>query len=105
MYVKYYGIFKWINNNLYGYCTDYNWHYGFVYRTTNLKFLTDYLQGYKKDADLKDAFILKISGRYFTPIYKKYGVLYKIEWDKINYYYTHSYFHKYCISYKRVNYD
>lgn len=99
MYIKYYGIFNWIDNKLYGFCNDYGWYNGQVYKTIDLKFLTDYLQSHRIYPSFKNAFILKISGRYFTPIYKKYGILYKLEWDKMTYYVT-----KYPIEHKHYKF-
>lgn len=86
MYKKYYGIFKFENNKLIGFGYDCNWFFNLVYPFPSYEKAYEYFISHQKFSDFKNTFILKISGRYFTPIFKKYNKLYKLDWKTFYHY-------------------
>lgn len=105
MYKKYYDIFKFEDNKLIGYGYDCNWFLNLVYPFSSYEKAYEYFISHQKFDNFKNTFILKISGRYFTPILKKYNKLYKLDWKTFYYYKflpktSETRYYKYNIFYK-----
>lgn len=110
MYIKYYGIFKFKNNQLIGFGHNHGWYTNLIYPFVSYDEAYKYFITHQHYLEFKDTFILKISGRYFTSIFKKYNKLYRINWKTFIYYRTQvsdyktpnfNYF-KYNIFYKEI---
>lgn len=86
MYRKYYGIFKFEDNSLIGYGYNCRWFYNLVYPFPSYEKTYEYFNNHQKYPEFKNTFILKISGKYFTPILKRYNKLYKLDWSTFCYY-------------------
>lgn len=97
MYKKYYGVFAWVNDELYGVTYDHKkFSYGpitlynnYVLMHYRLYYAEKMLEEVKKIKEIIDfcnsIFIMKVSGRYFTPVLKKYGQLYTLDWKQYKY--------------------
>lgn len=95
-YKKYYGVFSYYDNTLFGISYDdirfrelacFN-NYVYVHDSLNgSKHMLESAKRYKYfPHELKsNLFILKLSGRYLTPILKKYNKLYRLDWSQYIY--------------------
>lgn len=95
-YKKYYGVFIYYDNNLFGISYDdirfreLSWFNNYVYVHNSLGCAKHMLESVKRHKyiqhELKsNLFILKLSGRYLTPILKKYNKLYRLDWSQYIY--------------------
>lgn len=95
-YRKYYGVFSYYDNTLFGISYDdirfrellYFNNYVYVHDSLGCaKHMLESTKRYKYFShELKsNLFILKLSGRYLTPILKKYNKLYRLDWSQYIY--------------------
>lgn len=95
-YKKYYGVFIYYDNNLFGISYDdirfreLSWFNNYVYVHDSLGCAKHMLESVKRHKyvphELKsNLFIMKLSGRYLTPILKKYNKLYRLDWSQYIY--------------------
>lgn len=95
-YRKYYGVFSYYDNTLFGITYDdkrfrrlleYDNYVCAHDSLGDAKYMLDCVKRSKYFAnDFKsNLFILKLSGRYLTPIFKRYNKLYKLNWSQYTY--------------------
>lgn len=95
-YKKYYGVFIYYDNTLFGISYDdirfreLSWFNNYVYVHNSLGCAKHMLESVKRHKyvphELKsNLFIMKLSGRYLTPILKKYNKLYRLDWSQYIY--------------------
>ena len=96
-YKKYYGVFCYVENVLYGITYDdklfrrliaYDNYVCAHNSLRDAKYMLDCVKRNKYFAnDFKsNLFILKLSGRYLTPIFKRYNKLYKLNWSQYTFF-------------------